>query len=94
LITNFSAAANMERHGLFDGRAALDTLLHDDGTRLAGHHVQARLEEDGGRGLATDQTIFNLKRFSRSVPYFVAKSKVVQHNLSSKMLSYRKFYQC
>jgi len=50
----------VEGNGLFDGRAALHAFLHDNGARLARHHVQARLEEDGGRGLATDQTIFNL----------------------------------
>ena len=71
MVTNFSAAANVERHGLFDRGAALDTLLHDDGTRLARHHVKARLEEDGGRGFTTDQTIFNLKKVIGT--YFVGK---------------------
>ena len=71
MVTNFSTTANVERHGLFDGGAALDTLLHDDGASLARHHVQARLEEDGGRGFATDQTIFNLKKVIGT--YFVGK---------------------
>ena len=36
---------------------ALDTFLHEGGTGLAGDHVLARLEEDGGRRLGAHQAL-------------------------------------
>ena len=53
----FPAAANIEGNLVLDDGATLDTLLHDGGAVVAGHHVQARLEQHRGGIVGADQAV-------------------------------------
>lgn len=48
ICTLFSSTTDKERDLLLNNSSALDTLLHDGGTVLAGHHVEAGPEQDRG----------------------------------------------
>lgn len=45
---------------MLNWRPTFDALLHDRRTILAGHHMTARLEEDRGPAIRTNQALVNL----------------------------------
>ena len=65
LYTLFPTAADIERNFFLNDSPAFDTLLHDTGTVVTGHHVETRAEEDSGGVVSAHVAVAN----NRAVVY-------------------------